>query len=126
MLPELQGRLPIQVELKGLTEEDLYRILTEPVANLVRQQVELLATEGVTLIFEDAAIREMARMAAKLNQTVENIGARRLHTVMERIMEELSFQAAESEGETLTVDVALVQERMSSVTQKLDLSKFIL
>ncbi|GAX20169.1 ATP-dependent HslUV protease ATP-binding subunit HslU [Fistulifera solaris] len=126
MLPELQGRLPIQVELKGLTEEDLYRILTEPVANLVRQQVELLATEGVTLVFEDAAIREMARMAAKLNQTVENIGARRLHTVMERIMEELSFQAAESEGETLTVDVALVQERMSSVTQKLDLSKFIL
>lgn len=126
MLPELQGRLPIQVELKGLTEDDLYRILTEPVANLVRQQVELVATEGVTLIFEDDAIREMARMAAKLNQTVENIGARRLHTVMERIMEELSFQAAESEGETLKVDVALVQERMSSVTQKLDLSKFIL
>lgn len=126
MLPELQGRLPIQVELKGLTEDDLYRILTEPVANLVRQQVELLATEGVTLVFEDDAIREMARMAAKLNQTVENIGARRLHTVMERIMEELSFQAAESEGETLKVDVALVQERMSSVTQKLDLSKFIL
>ena len=126
LLPELQGRLPIQVELKGLTEDDLYRILTEPVANLVRQQIELLATEGVTLIVEDAAIREMARMAAKLNQTVENIGARRLHTVMERIMEELSFQAAESEGQTLTVDVALVQERMSSVTQKLDLSKFIL
>ena len=127
MLPELQGRLPIQVELKGLTEEDLYRILTEPVANLVRQQVELLATEGVTLVFEDDAIREMARMAAKLNQTVENIGARRLHTVMERIMEEYSFEAAESkEGKVMIVDKALVVKRLEEVTKSTDISKYIL
>lgn len=127
LLPELQGRLPIRVNLKGLTEDDLYRILTEPVANLVRQQVELIGTEGVNLVFEDDAIREIARMAAHLNRTVENIGARRLHTVMERIMEELSFKAAEIEkGSTLTVDKALVQERLSDVMQTTDLSKYIL
>jgi len=127
MLPELQGRLPIRVELNGLTEEDLYKILTEPVANLVRQQVELIATEGVKLEFKDDAIREMARLAAMLNKTVENIGARRLHTVMERVMEELSFQAAEMEdGSTLTVDKELVEDRLSEVMVKSDLSKYIL
>lgn len=127
LLPELQGRLPIRVELKGLTEEDLYKILTEPEANLVRQQTELIATEGVRLEFHDDAIREIARMAALLNKTVENIGARRLHTVMERIMEELSFQAAEApKGSVLTVDKALVKERLSSVTKKMDLTKYIL
>lgn len=127
LLPELQGRLPIRVELKGLTEEDLYRILTEPVANLIRQQVELIATEGVKLVFEDDAIREIARMAAHLNKTVENIGARRLHTVMERIMEEFSFKAAEVEkGSTLIVDKQLVKGRLSDVIQKTDLSRYIL
>mmetsp|Transcript_13701 Transcript_13701/g.24799 ORF Transcript_13701/g.24799 Transcript_13701/m.24799 type:complete len:576 (-) Transcript_13701:110-1837(-) len=127
MLPELQGRLPIRVELSGLTEEDLYKILTEPVANLVRQQVALIATEGVELVFEDDAIREIARMAALLNRTIENIGARRLHTVMERIMEELSFQSAELEdGSILTVNKALVQDRLSDVMVSSDLSRYIL
>jgi ATP-dependent HslUV protease ATP-binding subunit HslU len=128
LLPELQGRLPIRVELKGLTEDDLYRILTEPVANLIFQQKELIATEGVTLKFDDDAIREMARMAAELNRTVENIGARRLHTVMERIMEELSFQAAEEEkGVVLKVDMKLVEDRLSDVVKsKTDTAKYIL
>jgi len=127
MLPELQGRLPIRVELNGLTEDDLYKILTEPVANLLRQQTELIATEGVTLEFEDDAVREIARMAALLNKTVENIGARRLHTVIERIMEHLSFEAAEIEkGSVLKVDKALVEERLSDVLVKSDLSRYIL
>ena len=127
LLPELQGRLPVRVELKGLTEEDLYRILTEPVANLIHQQKELIATEGVALEFEEDAIREIARMAASLNKSIENIGARRLHTVMERIMEELSFEAAEvSEGTVLRVDRQLVEKRLSDVVKDLDTSKYIL
>jgi ATP-dependent HslUV protease ATP-binding subunit HslU len=127
LLPELQGRLPIRVELKGLTEDDLYRILTEPVANLVRQQIDMIGTEGVELSFDDDAIREIARMAAELNKSVENIGARRLHTVMERIMEELSFQAAEMEkGSKIKVDKALVEQRLAEVVKKTDISKYIL
>ena len=127
MLPELQGRLPIRVELNGLTEEDLYKILTEPEANLVRQQIELIGTEGVTLTFDDEALREIAKTAALLNRTVENIGARRLHTVMERIMEEISFEAAEMESDkAVIVTKELVQERLSDVLGKSDLSKFIL
>ncbi len=127
LLAELQGRLPIRVELKGLTEDDMYRILTEPVTNMVRQQVELLSTEGVKLEFEDEAIREVARMAALLNKTVENIGARRLHTVIERIVEELSFQAPEmDEGATVKVTKDLVEERVSDMLVQSDLSKFIL
>merc|ERR1719416_387959 len=116
MLPELQGRLPIRVELNGLTENDLYKILTEPVANLLRQQTELIATEGVTLTFDDDALREIARTAAYLNRTVENIGARRLHTVMERIMEEISFKAAEMETEEeVEVTKELVKERLADI-----------
>lgn len=126
MLPELQGRLPIRVELNGLTEEDLYKILTEPVANLIRQQVSLIATEGVNLTFEDEAVREIARIAAELNRTVENIGARRLHTVIERVMEQLSFDAAESESKTMTVDKQLVQDRLNYLMVTGDLSKYIL
>lgn len=127
LLPELQGRLPIRVELQGLTEDDLYKILTEPVANLVRQQVELIGAEGVDLVFEDEALREIARMAALLNKTVENIGARRLHTVLERIMETISFEAAEmEEGSTVTVTKETVEERLSSVTKKMDVSRYIL
>ena len=127
LLPELQGRLPIRVELKGLTEDDLYRILTEPVANLVRQQIDMIGTEGVSLTFDDDAIREIARMAAQLNKSVENIGARRLHTVMERIMEELSFQAAEMDkGSEIKVDKALVERRLAEVVKKTDISKYIL
>jgi len=127
MLPELQGRLPIRVELQGLTEDDLYKILTEPVANLLRQQIELIGTEGVELHFEDDAVREIARMAALLNRTVENIGARRLHTVIERIMEILSFEAAEIEdGSVITIDKALIEERLSDVLVESDLSRYIL
>mmetsp|Transcript_1816 Transcript_1816/g.2225 ORF Transcript_1816/g.2225 Transcript_1816/m.2225 type:complete len:618 (+) Transcript_1816:99-1952(+) len=127
MLPELQGRLPIRVELNGLTEDDLYKILTEPVANLLRQQVELIATEGVTLEFEDDSVREIARMAALLNKTVENIGARRLHTVIERIIEQISFDAANTEeGSVMKVDKALVQDRLSDVLVESDLSRYIL
>jgi len=127
MLPELQGRLPIRVELQGLTENDLYRILTEPVSNLIRQQVELLATEGVTLEFENDAIKEIARMAALVNRNVENIGARRLHTIMERVMEELSFDATElGEGSFLTVKKALVEKRLSDIVSSTDQSRYIL
>merc|ERR1712238_145402 len=127
MLPELQGRLPIRVELNGLTEEDLYKILTEPVANLLRQQTALIATEGVVLRFEEEAIVEIARMAALLNKTVENIGARRLHTVIERIMENLSFEAAELEDQTeMTVSKELIEERLSDVLVSSDLSRYIL
>lgn len=127
LLPELQGRLPIRVELQGLSEDDLYKILTEPVANLVRQQIELIGAEGVELIFEDEALREIARMAALLNKTVENIGARRLHTVLERIMETISFDAAEMEkGSTVTVTKETVEQRLQSVTKKMDVSRYIL
>jgi len=127
MLPELQGRLPIRVELNGLTEDDLYKILTEPEANLVVQQIALIKTEGVELTFDDDALREIAKLAAHLNRTVENIGARRLHTVMERIMEEISFQAAEMDsGEEVTVTKALVKERLSDIMLASDLSKYIL
>lgn len=127
MLPELQGRLPIRVELNGLTEDDLYKILTEPVANLLHQQRELIATEGVTLVFEDDAVKEIARTAALLNRTVENIGARRLHTVIERIMENISFDAAEmGDGTTQNVNKDLVEERLSDVLVSSDLSRYIL
>ena len=126
LLPELQGRLPIRVELQGLKEEDLYKILTEPEVNLVRQQQMLIGTEGVDLKFDEDALREIARIAAEMNHSVENIGARRLHTVMERIMGEISFDADEHAGETLTIDKALVTERVGDMMQKQDLSRFIL
>ena len=99
LLPELQGRLPIRVELDPLTESDLARILVEPEASLIKQYVALLATEGVTLEFTDGAIAEIARLATEINERVENIGARRLHTVMERLVEEISFTASDRAGE---------------------------
>lgn len=163
LLPELQGRLPVRVNLKGLTEDDLFKILTEPKVNvrvpprpfciiqffvttdnvlilslfllpfvvawsqMVRQQIELLKTEGIELVFEEEAIREIAKMAAELNKSVENIGARRLHTVLERIMEDISFDAGEQEpGTKVVVTKDLIVERLKDVTMKTDLSKFIL
>ncbi|KAL3822365.1 hypothetical protein ACHAXA_001742 [Cyclostephanos tholiformis] len=127
MLPELQGRLPIRVELNGLTEDDLYKILTEPEANLVVQQIALINTEGIALTFDDDALREIAKCAAHLNRTVENIGARRLHTVLERIMEEISFQAAEMErGGEVKVTKKLVKDRLADILTSSDLSKYIL
>jgi len=126
MLPELQGRLPIRVELRALTEEDFIRILSETRANLVAQYKALLATEDVTLDITDDAVAEIARIAAQVNAGVENIGARRLQTVMERLLEEISFEAEEHRGETVTVDAAYVQGRLEGLAGNTDLSKYIL
>ncbi len=126
MLPELQGRLPIRVELKALSEEDFVRILGETRANLVEQYRALLATEKVTLDITPEAVREVARIAAQVNEAVENIGARRLQTVMEKLLEELSFEAEDRSGETVTVDAVYVSERLSGLARDTDLSKYIL
>jgi ATP-dependent HslUV protease ATP-binding subunit HslU len=126
LLPELQGRLPIRVELKALTSDDFRRILTEPESNLIRQYRALLATEQVTLTFTDDAIDALATLAAEVNQSVENIGARRLHTVMERLLEDISFTASDKSGSQITIDRAYVQERVGGLAKNADLSKFIL
>jgi ATP-dependent HslUV protease ATP-binding subunit HslU len=126
LLPELQGRLPIRVELKALTREDFRRILTEPEANLIRQHQALLATEGVTLTFTEDAIDALADAAVAVNGAVENIGARRLQTVLEKVLEEISFTAADRSGETLTVDAAYVAARIGELARNADLSRFIL
>ena len=126
LLPELQGRLPIRVELKPLSRDDLRRILTEPEASLIKQYKALMATEGVTLDFTEGAIDAIAALAEEINSTVENIGARRLHTVMERLLEEISFTAADQHGTTITVDEAMVRDRVGVLAKSADLSKFIL
>ncbi|MBU2091690.1 MAG: ATP-dependent protease ATPase subunit HslU [Alphaproteobacteria bacterium] len=126
LLPELQGRLPIRVELQALSREDLKRILTEPEASLIKQYVALLATEKVTLDFTDDAIEALASLSADINGSVENIGARRLHTVMERLLEEVSFTATDKPGETITIDAAFVQKQVGALAKNADLSKFIL
>jgi ATP-dependent HslUV protease ATP-binding subunit HslU len=126
LLPELQGRLPIRVELKALTETDFRRILTEPEANLVRQYTALMATEGVTLEFADDGIDAIARIAAELNQSIENIGARRLQTVMERVLDEVSFTATDRSGQQVTIDRAFVEAHLGELARNTDLSKFIL
>ncbi len=126
LLPELQGRLPIRVELAALARDDLKRILIEPEASLIKQYRALLKTEDVTLVFTDDAIDAIADLAAAINGSVENIGARRLHTVLERLLEEISFSAADRAGQTVTIDAALVQERVAPLARNADLSKFIL
>ena len=126
LLPELQGRLPIRVELKALTEGDFRRILTEPEASLIRQYIALMKTEELVLEFSDDAIDEIARLAAEVNRAVENIGARRLHTVMERLLDEISFTATDRAGETVSIDAAYVRERVEDLAKDADLSKFIL
>jgi ATP-dependent HslUV protease ATP-binding subunit HslU len=126
MLPELQGRLPIRVELRALTEEDFVRILSETRANLVAQYKALLATEQVTLDFTDDAIAEIAAIAAQVNAGVENIGARRLQTVMERLLEEISFEAEDHTGETVRIDAGYVRDRLAGLAGNTDLSKYIL
>jgi ATP-dependent HslUV protease ATP-binding subunit HslU len=126
LLPELQGRLPIRVELNPLNQADLKRIMLEPEASLIKQYKALLATERVTLEFTDAAIDELARLSADINATVENIGARRLHTVLERLLEEISFDASDKPGSKVTIDVELVRERVGVLAKNADLSKFIL
>jgi ATP-dependent HslUV protease ATP-binding subunit HslU len=126
LLPELQGRLPIRVELKALTRDDLRRILTEPEANLVRQTQALLKTENVDLVFEDAAIDAVADAAVEVNSAVENIGARRLQTVLEKVVEDISFRATDLTGQTVTIDGAYVRERVGELARNADLSRFIL
>ena len=126
MLPELQGRLPIRVELRALTEEDFVRILTETRANLPQQYKALIGTEDVTLDITDEAITEVAKIAARVNESVENIGARRLQTVMERLLEDISFEAEDHKGETITIDAAYVRERLDDLAGDTDLSKYIL
>ncbi len=126
LLPELQGRLPIRVELAPLSREDLRRILTEPEHSLLKQYTALLGTEKVALVFTGAAVEALAGLAADINERIENIGARRLHTVLERLLEEISFTAADRPGETVTVDEAYVAERVAPLAAKGDLSRFIL
>lgn len=126
LLPELQGRLPIRVELRDLTEADLKRILVEPDYSLIRQYVALMGTEGVELDFDESGIDEIARISAHFNETVENIGARRLHTVLEKVLEETSFEASDKAGTKVKVDVGFVSKNMGELTGESDLSKFIL
>ncbi|MCB1561944.1 MAG: ATP-dependent protease ATPase subunit HslU [Alphaproteobacteria bacterium] len=126
LLAELQGRLPIRVELRPLTQEDFRRILTETDACLIKQYKALIGTENVTLDFEDEAINEIARLAFEVNEKVENIGARRLHTVMEKLLEEISFTASDRGGETVTITADYVREHVEELVKSADLSKFIL
>ena len=126
LLPELQGRLPIRVELKGLTEADFLRILTETDNALTRQYEGLMATEEVAVAFTDDGIAAVARIAAEVNRTVENIGARRLHTVMERVFEELSFAAPDRGGQSVTVDAAYVEANVGALARSADLSRYVL
>ena len=126
MLPELQGRLPIRVELTALTQEDFVRILSQTKANLPHQYVALLGTEEVSLEFSDDALAALARIAAQVNESVENIGARRLQTVMERLLEDISFDAEDRKGETIRIDAAYVEQQLSGIAKDADLSKYVL
>ncbi|MBK8199527.1 MAG: ATP-dependent protease ATPase subunit HslU [Acidobacteria bacterium] len=126
LLPELQGRLPIRVELEPLTRDDLRRIMVEPEASLIRQYEALMAAENVTLVFEDAAIDRLADLAEAVNKSVENIGARRLQTVLERLLDEISFDAPDKSGETFTITADYVNEKVGTLAGNADLSKFIL
>jgi ATP-dependent HslUV protease ATP-binding subunit HslU len=126
LLPELQGRLPIRVELRALTKDDFKRILTEPEASLIKQYVSLMQTEDVQLNFTDDAIEAIAAISADVNAAVENIGARRLHTVLERVLEEISFQASDKGGSVINIDKEYVEEHLGELATNMDLSKFIL
>jgi ATP-dependent HslUV protease ATP-binding subunit HslU len=126
LLPELQGRLPIRVELSALTQEDFVRILSQTRASLTQQYQALLGTEGVTITFADDGIEALARIAAEVNEAVENIGARRLQTVMEKLLEDVSFEAEDRSGENLVVDRAFVEQQLSSIAKNADLSRYVL
>ena len=126
LIPELQGRFPIRVELSALDADDFVRILTEPENSLVRQYTALLGTEEVTLHFTDEAVRTIATMAAEINSTAENIGARRLHTVLERLLEELSFEAPERKGERVEVTPEMVESTLGELLGNRDLARYIL
>ena len=126
LLPELQGRLPIRVELSALTQDDFRRILQEPEYSLTKQYAALMETEGVTVEFAASGIDELARVSTELNATIENIGARRLHTILERVLDEVSFTASDRTGETITVDDAYVREHLGDLAEDTDLSRYIL
>jgi ATP-dependent HslUV protease ATP-binding subunit HslU len=126
LIPELQGRFPIRVELSKLTREDFVRILTEPANSLVRQYTELLATEDVQIEFKDDGIHTIAEFAARVNERTDDIGARRLHTVMEKMLDELSFDAPDLGGTHHVVDEAFVRQRLEDLVQDEDLARFIL
>ncbi|MBP3771535.1 MAG: AAA family ATPase, partial [Treponema sp.] len=126
LIPELQGRFPLRVELESLSKADFKRILTEPKNALTKQYSALLATEGVNIVFTEDSIDRMSEIAEELNSRSENIGARRLHTIMEKVLEEISFDADEHEGETLNVDAKYVDEKLTGVVKDQDLSRYIL
>lgn len=126
LIPELQGRFPIRVELTNLTKDDFCRILTEPTNALLKQYRELLATEGVTITFTDDAIDELAQLAYRVNTETENIGARRLHTVLEKLLEDLAFEAPDIEEKEVVIDRAYVSTKLSHIVVNQDLSHFIL
>jgi ATP-dependent HslUV protease ATP-binding subunit HslU len=126
LLPELQGRLPIRVELKALTEADFVRILSDTRASLAEQYRALLATEEVTIDFAEDGIRALAKIAAEVNESLENIGARRLQTVMEKLLEEVSFEAENRKGERLVIDAAYVEAQLAGIARDTDLSKYVL
>ena len=126
LVPELQGRFPIRVELHALGQEEFFRILSEPENALLKQYVALMKTEGLKLVFADDAVREMARLAAEVNQKTEDIGARRLHTILEKVIEELSFEAPNINTKTFTITADYVRKQLTDITQDEDLSRFIL
>jgi ATP-dependent HslUV protease ATP-binding subunit HslU len=126
LLPELQGRLPIRVELKALSEDDFRRILTEPETSLIKQYSALLATEGIKLEFTENGVAALARIAAQINSSIENIGARRLHTVLERVLDEVSFAAPDKSGQTVVIDEQYVEANIGDLARNTDLSRFIL
>ncbi len=126
LLPELQGRLPIRVELQALSRDDFRRILTEPESSLVKQYVGLMGTEGVTLSFTEEAVDAIADVAVAVNTSVENIGARRLHTVLERVLDDISFHATDRGGETIEITGAYVREKVDGLSKNTDLSRFVL
>ena len=126
LIPELQGRFPLRVELDSLDEDALYQILTQPKNSLLKQYIALLSTENVELEFDDEAIKEVARIAHAANEKMEDIGARRLHTVIERVIEDISFEASEKSGEKINVTKELVKERLKDVVEDQDLARYIL
>ena len=126
LIPELQGRLPIRVELKALTTEDFIRILTEPDYSLTNQYVELMKTEDVQVVFEPSAVKRLAEFASEVNETTENIGARRLHTILERLLEDISFKAPDQSGQSFVIDAEYVQSQLGELAADQDLSKYIL
>jgi ATP-dependent HslUV protease ATP-binding subunit HslU len=126
LIPELQGRFPIRVELDSLTVEDFVRILTEPQNALIKQYVALLETEGIKLTFQEDAVQEVARFAARVNESTENIGARRLHTIMEKLLDEISFEGPDLKKKTIRIDAAYVQKMLADIVKDQDLSRYIL